>query len=109
LWSRNGKNLTDRFPDIAAAAMAQLPVGTVVDGEVVVWDGDRLSFDLLQGRLVSGAARARGLAGEHPASFIAFDLLADHGSDQRTKLWSQRQQALEALAGPRTRELVSRE
>jgi ATP-dependent DNA ligase len=98
LWSRNGKNLTDRFPDVAAAATAQLPVGTVVDGEVVVWDGNRLSFDLLQGRLVSGPARARGLAGKHPASFIAFDLLADHGSDQRTRLWSQRRHALEALA-----------
>jgi ATP-dependent DNA ligase len=34
LWSRQGKNLTDRFPDIAAAAVRQVPAGVVLDGVI---------------------------------------------------------------------------
>jgi ATP-dependent DNA ligase len=30
-------------------------MGTVVDGEVVIWNGDRLDFDMLQQRLAGGA------------------------------------------------------
>ena len=49
MWSRQGKDLTAQFPDVAAAAVAQLPDGCVVDGELVALDPDgRLSFDLLQ-------------------------------------------------------------
>ena len=47
LWSRQGKNLTRHFPDLASAAAEQLPAGVVVDGEAVVWVDDRLSFDEL--------------------------------------------------------------
>src|SRR3954451_16579909 len=45
LWSRQGVDLTERFPDVADAA-ACVPAGTVIDGEVVAWRGDRLDFDL---------------------------------------------------------------
>ncbi len=34
IWSRNGRDLTDRFPDIVRAAEQQLPEGTVVDGVI---------------------------------------------------------------------------
>lgn len=44
LWSRHGKDLTHRFPDVAAAAAQQVPPGTVLDGEVVAWVGDRLDL-----------------------------------------------------------------
>ncbi len=95
LWSRNGKDLTGRFPDIAAAAQAQLPAGAVVDGEVVIWHRDRLSFDHLQRRLVSGLSRVASVARAHPASFVGFDLLAREGSDLRANPWRQRRDALE--------------
>jgi ATP-dependent DNA ligase len=36
LWSRRGADLTARFPEVAAAVVAQVPAGTVLDGEVVV-------------------------------------------------------------------------
>ncbi|MDQ1218116.1 ATP-dependent DNA ligase [Microbacterium arborescens] len=58
LWSRQGKNLTRHFPDIAAAAAEQLPRGVVVDGEAVVWEDGRPSFDALQHRLASSASTA---------------------------------------------------
>jgi ATP-dependent DNA ligase len=98
LWSRNGSDLTDRFPDIAAATSAQLSPGTVLDGEVVIWDGARLSFDLLQARMATTARRVAGLARQHPASYVAFDVLAHDGVDLRRRTWSARRQCLEALS-----------
>ncbi len=98
LWSKQGRDLTDRFPDVAAAALAQVPAGTVVDGEVVVWGGERLDFGLLQRRLVTPPTRMAALAAAHPASYVAFDLLAAGGTDQRRRPWRARRAALEELA-----------
>ncbi|MGY1605932.1 MULTISPECIES: ATP-dependent DNA ligase [unclassified Geodermatophilus] len=98
LWSKQGRDLTDRFPDLAAAALAQVPAGTVLDGEVVVWGGDRLDFGLLQRRLVTPPARMAALAAAHPASYVAFDLLASGGADQRRRPLRARRAALEELA-----------
>ncbi|MGY1672061.1 ATP-dependent DNA ligase [Geodermatophilus sp. SYSU D00710] len=98
LWSKQGRDLTDRFPDLAAAALAQVPAGTVLDGEVVVWGGDRLDFGLLQRRLVTPSARMAALAAAHPASYVAFDLLASGGADQRRRPLRARRAALEELA-----------
>src|ERR687894_1003627 len=72
LWSKQGRDLTDRFPDVAAAALAQVPAGTVVDGEVVIWNGARLDFGLLQQRISSAVSRIRSLVATAPASYVAF-------------------------------------
>ncbi|MGY1697091.1 ATP-dependent DNA ligase [Geodermatophilus sp. SYSU D00814] len=98
LWSKQGRDLTDRFPDLAAAALAQVPAGTVLDGEVVVWGGERLDFGLLQRRLVTPPSRMAALAAAHPASYVAFDLLASGGTDQRRRPLRARRAALEELA-----------
>jgi hypothetical protein len=37
--SRRGVDMTAAFPDVAVSAAAQLPRGTLLDGELVVWDG----------------------------------------------------------------------
>ncbi|WP_328793116.1 ATP-dependent DNA ligase [Streptomyces sp. NBC_00273] len=57
--TRRGALVQDRWPDLVAAAEAQLPYGLVLDGELVVWDteAERLSFEALQRR---AATRARG-------------------------------------------------
>ena len=39
LWSRGEEVITARFPEVVAAAAA-LPDGTVLDGEVLAWDGE---------------------------------------------------------------------
>jgi ATP-dependent DNA ligase len=98
VWSRQGRDLTDRFPDVAAAARAQLPAGTVVDGEVVIWNGDRLDFGLLQQRMATAATRMTAQVAAHPASYVAFDLLAVGGVDQRARRLRERRAELEALA-----------
>jgi ATP-dependent DNA ligase len=46
LWSRHGTDLTSTFPEVAAAAAAQVEPGTVLDGELVVWSRG-LDFDAL--------------------------------------------------------------
>ena len=99
LWSKQGRDLTDRFPDIAAAARAQIPPGTVVDGEVVVWNGDRLDFGLLQQRMVTAPSRMARVVAAAPASYVAFDLLAAGGTDLRAQRLRRRREQLEALAG----------
>jgi len=98
LWSKQGRDLTARFPDVAAAALAQLPAGTVVDGEVVVWNGERLDFGLLQRRMVTAVSRIAGLVATHPASYVAFDLLAAGGTDLRGRPLRRRRTDLETLA-----------
>jgi ATP-dependent DNA ligase len=98
LWSKQGRDLTDRFPDIAAAAVAQVPAGTVVDGEVVVWNGSRLDFGLLQQRMGTSPGRIGALVAAAPASYVAFDLLATGGTDLRRRTLRARRSALEELA-----------
>lgn len=97
LWSRQGKHLTDRFPDVAAAATAQLQPGTVLDGELVIWSGDRLDFDLLQSRLVNPAKRAGVLAATRPATYMGFDVLAHEATDLRSQPLTMRRATLEHL------------
>jgi ATP-dependent DNA ligase len=98
LWSKQGKDLTDRFPDIATAARTQLPAGVVVDGEVVIWNGSRLDFDLLQQRMVTSPGRAASARVAHPASYVAFDLLAVGGRDLRDLPLTERRRQLEQVA-----------
>jgi len=98
LDSRNQRPLLRYFPELEAPLRA-LPAGTVVDGEVVVVRGDRLDFDALQNRLHPAESRVRLLAGETPATLVAFDLLADGGEDLRPAPFAERRQRLEALAG----------
>src|SRR4029453_323046 len=90
LWSRNGSNLSSHFPDLVAAAEAQLAAGVVLDGEAVVWLDGRLNFDQLQRRMVSRPAVAAKLAREHPASYVAFDLLTLGEQDLRPHPWRDR-------------------
>lgn len=97
LWSRQRNDMTTQFPELITAAAA-LPAGTVVDGEVVIWNGARLDFDLLQKRLAGGAARIAAQVRAHPASFVAFDLLAHQGEDLRHCPFTERRALLETLA-----------
>jgi ATP-dependent DNA ligase len=99
LWSRNSKDFTAKFPDVQAALQSQLTTDCVLDGELVVWTGDRLDFDALQQRNVNTAATVRRrLALAQPASFVVFDLLAVGDVDVRPMRWTARRKRLESLA-----------
>ena len=97
LDSRNGKPLLRYFVELEAA-LALLPAGTVVDGEVVVVHDGVLSFDLLQNRIHPAESRIRRLAAETPARLVVFDLLALEGEDLRSLPFRERRARLEVLA-----------
>src|SRR5205823_13913430 len=99
IGSRNEKPMTRYFPEIVEAVKANLPDRCVVDGEIVVVVGDRLEFEVLQQRIHPAASRVNRLAQETPASFIAFDLLAQGDENLMEQPFGRRRALLgEALA-----------
>lgn len=96
VWSRGEELITDRFPEFAALADF-LPVGTVLDGEILAWRGDApLPFAVLQTRIGRKVASKKALA-EAPVRFIAYDLLEADGTDLRDRPLSERRARLEAI------------
>ena len=88
LFSRNELSFNARFPEVAAA-LAALPVTRlVVDGELVVFDGDQTSFSLLQ-------------SSPHPAhlTYGLFDMLHVDGHDTTRLALTERQALLAAAIG----------
>jgi ATP-dependent DNA ligase len=101
IGSRNERPMTRYFPEVAAAALRDLPERCVVDGEIVIANPDKqgLDFNALQLRLHPAASRVRLLAERTPAAFIAFDLLALGDDDYTGRPFAERRAALElALA-----------
>jgi ATP-dependent DNA ligase len=100
LGSRNERPLTRYFPEVVAAAKANLPEKCVVDGEIVVPRGDRLHFEDLLQRIHPAESRVNLLAEQTPASFVAFDLLALGDESLMDTPFAERRARLEsALAG----------
>jgi bifunctional non-homologous end joining protein LigD len=96
LLSRNGKDNTSRFADIAAAVANLSPATLLLDGEVVVFDRKRVSrFQLLQ--------QDRG----KPA-YAVFDCLFIDGRDLRQQPLSARRAALEEVVPSKGALLLSR-
>jgi bifunctional non-homologous end joining protein LigD len=87
LMSRNGSDLTDRFP-LAAEAVATLPVRScVIDAEAIVCDDNGLAvFDLVRGHGRDGRA-----------ILCAFDLLEVNGEDVRPEPIEDRKRRLAGL------------
>ena len=81
LWSRNGANITDTFPEITAAmpqAVAGRPV--ILDGEIVALDKDGApSFGRLRRRWPQNRRPDAQLLRDVPVRFYMFDILAAEG------------------------------
>jgi ATP-dependent DNA ligase len=91
LQSRNGKDLTRYFPEVAAS----FPSGRFVfDGEIVA-----SSFDTLGQRIHPAKSRIERLSVETPARFIAFDVLAIGDQVLMEHSYDDRRKALEKVKG----------
>jgi ATP-dependent DNA ligase len=102
IQSRELKPLDRYFPELRAALLDRLPADCVVDGEIVIATPRGLDFDALQQRIHPAASRIASLAAATPASFVAFDLLAENARDLRGAPFAERRVRLEAvLAGVR--------
>nr|WP_241678903.1 hypothetical protein [Streptomyces lasalocidi] len=100
LRSRQDTDMTAAFPEIRAAALAQLPPDTGLDGELVVWEHGRLAFDRLQPRLARRGRGAAEGAGRWPAHYVVSDLVHADGTDLTGWPYERRRAALEALFRP---------
>src|SRR5688572_12279112 len=100
--SRDLKPLDRYFPELATLFRESLPERAVVDGEIVIAGDHGLDFDALQLRLHPAASRVAKLAASMPASFVAFDLLAEGDHDLMGLAQAERRQRLErAMEGAR--------
>ncbi len=99
LLTRNGRDATAAFPELARAVRALPYEGLVMDGELVILDdAGRPSFQRLQNRArLSGVHEVRRAAVESPATLYLFDLLAVEGFDLRPLPLLARKQLLEKL------------
>ena len=77
LQSKSGQPLARYFPELVEAVKALRPMRFVLDSEIGVPVGQKLSFEDLQLRLHPAESRVRKLAKETPAIMIVFDLLVD--------------------------------
>jgi ATP-dependent DNA ligase len=102
LGSRNERPLTRYFPELFDPLREQLPERCVLDGEIVIATGGGLDFEALLQRIHPAVSRINLLAEQTPASFVAFDLLAEGGDDLRSLPQVERRRRLEStLAGAR--------
>jgi ATP-dependent DNA ligase len=93
LQSRNGKPLSRYFPEL------EFPPGQyVLDGELVILgEGGKQEFELLQQRIHPAESRIRKLAAEMPVRFVAFDLLAVDGEVLLDEPFARRRERLEQI------------
>lgn len=95
LQSRNQKPLGRYFPELEEAVRTLAIRHFVLDGEIVIREEP---FDTLQLRLHPAASRIALLAEKYPATFVAFDLLADErGRSLLTHPFSERRASLGAF------------
>ncbi len=100
LQSRDLKPLNRYFPELEDPLRAALPPLSVVDGEIVIGGPRGLDFDALQQRIHPAASRVQRLAAELPASFVAFDLIAEGARDLRGLPQAERRALLEQALRP---------
>lgn len=88
LLSRNALSLSSRFPTIVDE-LARIPElrGCIVDGEIVAYEGDKISFHALQ-----KPNRASKI------EYLIFDLLAEDGQDLRPLPYEERKARLSQRA-----------
>jgi ATP-dependent DNA ligase len=103
LGSRNERPLTRYFPEVVAAVKEALPERCVVDGEIVVPQGDRLHFESLLQRIHPAQSRVDLLAEQTPAHFVAFDLLALGDESLLETPFAERQARLQGAVTPTER------
>src|SRR5438067_10345658 len=80
LQSKAGQPLARYFPEVVEALRGIKAKTFVLDGEIVVPVGGRLSFDDLLQRIHPAASRVKKLAEAMPAHYFVFDLLYAKGT-----------------------------
>lgn len=100
LQNRKLAEETRRYPEIAAA-LSRLPGEAILDGEIVVLEEGKPSFErVLERELASGSKNIARGARSSPAIYVAFDLLYLDGRELVDKPLSTRKELLARLLAP---------
>lgn len=99
VMSRNDRDVSVSYPELAALPAALDGCTAILDGEIVALDAaGRPSFSRLQSRMhVADPAAARRLAAEVPARLLAFDVLHLDGVSTIDAPYEERRSLLESL------------
>ena len=98
IYSRNGRDITSNFPELAELPAHVKSAPVILDGEIVCLDeNNKPSFSRLQQRVQS---KRIGIRRTHPVTFIAFDLLYQKGSSVMKRALVERKNLLADLLKP---------
>jgi ATP-dependent DNA ligase len=93
LWGRELADYADRYPELEV--LRQLPSGTVVDGELVLFQEGRPSLQgLLQRHQLVDPGRIRRAGRLSPVHFVLFDILYHRGRSLMQEPWHRRRAVL---------------
>jgi bifunctional non-homologous end joining protein LigD len=97
--TRNGNEVTDRYPELTRLNRALSMHRAILDGEIVGFDAEgKPSFAALQGRMhLTRDSHVKRLAKESPVTYMAFDLLWLDGRSLMDLPYAERRAALRAL------------
>jgi bifunctional non-homologous end joining protein LigD len=100
LINRNGKDITERYPDLIDTFAAIPYEQFQLDGEIIALGANgHPDFELLAKRdRIGSAAKARLVAAKLPVYYAAFDLRAIDGHDYRSSPWLVRREVLDEVA-----------
>jgi bifunctional non-homologous end joining protein LigD len=99
-FSRNDRDVTVSYPEVAAVGPALGGIDAVLDGELVAFDPatGRPSFGTLQNRMhVAERATAARLAARIPVTYVVFDVLRLQGQSTLKLAYRDRRALLEQL------------
>jgi bifunctional non-homologous end joining protein LigD len=99
LVSRNGNDVSRRYPELRGLGATFGARDAIFDGEIVAFDDDgRPDFQRLQRRMhVEGESTIRRLTTDVPVTYVLFDLLWLDGRPLIDETYEQRRDALLAL------------
>jgi bifunctional non-homologous end joining protein LigD len=104
LCSRNGNDITSRYPELRALGRALGARPAILDGEIVAFDADGgPSFERLQARMhLASDAAVRRAVRDVPIAYVLFDVLYLDGHTTCALPYTERRALLEALelSGP---------
>jgi bifunctional non-homologous end joining protein LigD len=102
LVTRNGRDVTDKYPELRMVHELVDQVNAVLDAEIVAFDdGGKNSFEALQQRMnLTNEREIKRISSKIPVALVAFDLLWLDGRDLTGLPLERRRELLEAIVEP---------
>src|ERR1700753_1005997 len=96
MMTRNQKEVSNNYPEIAAALLSQGSRDCIVDGEIVAFQGSATSFELLQSR-IHVTSPGPQLLRKVPVFYYIFDVLYAGDQDVRPRPLRERKDVLRSV------------